>query len=404
MRVIGIDIRQARAGCAATACVLDRSAAPLYHTLRSCGELIALIERERPQAAAVGSPLSIVDGGRARESESILRHLEHSSCLNPRFAPLPLPMMRPLARRGADLARRLLTAAPGTALIETHAGSAREFLGLSPAGSQAGEAAIVRGAGFSLTATKKERTRAELDALLSAVTARLHLEGRTLAFGEDDGEGAIHLPRPKAVKLVALDVDGTLTEVRSPWRHVHEQLGLWRGRGELILQRWLSGEISYDTFCRLDTDLWNDAAAGPSRISAILDSIPVRPDALKLLRLLAENDIAVVMISSGFRRVAERIARNAGVADRVEIVANELRQKGNRIFPIVKVSGDAGSSRSKGAIIRRAFKRLKISPIGALAIGDGPSDKELFERCAQSLLVSSERDLGDAARIAGVTA
>ena len=391
MKAIGIDISRPRPGWAAEIFVLHADGTAECHAIADANGLAAEVAQERPVAIAVGAPLRAPDGVAARLAERQLRLLQHANCINPRFAPLPVKMRTTLARRGAALARSLNSACRGAMIIETHPAAVREFIGL---GSEAGAGEVLMSLGLHIEDSEAG------DALLCALTARRHLEGKTLAFGDEE-EGLLHLPRPRRVSFVALDVDGTLTEVGSPWRHAHQTLGLWQGAGEGILKRWLAGEISYDRFCELDVKLWNDAGVGFERVAAILDAIPIRPRAPVLLRRLVECGVKVVLISSGFKRVARRIAGLAAVDGRIEIIANELSQANRgRIRPIVNVSGDAGSMRSKGGHVRRALERAGVSPIEALAIGDGPSDRYMFERCAQVQLVESDDDLERAATLA----
>ena len=360
----------------------------------SFAELAAEVAREKPDSVAIGAPLRMPDGVSSRHAERQLRLLQHPNCLNPRFAPLPVRMRAALARRGAALARSLSSSCSGLEVIETHPASIREFLGLQ--GKSGGDAQP------ELFESMRLSTGDSFvgDALLCALTARMRLERMTVAFGDEEG-GMVHLPRPRRIRFVALDVDGTLTGVGSPWRHAHKTLGLWQGAGEGILRRWLDGEISYDRFCALDAKLWNDAGVGFERVARILDAIPIRPQAPVLLRRLVDGGIKVVLISSGFKRVAQRIAEQAAVDGHIEIIANELRTAaGGAVRPVVNVSGDARSSRCKGAHVRRALQRAGVSPIEALAVGDGPSDRQMFERCAQVLLVENGGDLERAALLA----
>ena len=282
-------------------------------------------------------------------------------------------------------------------LLETHPESAWEFMGL-PNGKQRwlvtrNDRGILGEFGVTSESISAATSPAHLDALLAALVARLHFEGSSVSFG-DKGEGLIILPRPGSVDLVALDVDGTLTEVPSPWRHVHERLRLWDTEGDAIRQSWLAGKISYDRFCVLDVGLWNRAGVSVDQVTEILDAIPIRQQAGKMLNSLVKTGIKIVMISSGFRRVAERIVKDAGMDGKIEIVANQLLNgPGGKIGVRVNVSGDATSNRSKGEIVRRTLLNHGVSPVRALAVGDGPSDKQMFERCALTELVSTPDDL-----------
>ena len=405
-KTLGIDIRRSRSGIAATVCSLDGAGGTNYRAHKDLNELDAIIAAERPTAAAVASPLisPLAGSSRARHSELSLRKLEHPSCMNRRFAPIPLPMVKTLARQGARLAESLNRTFPSLAVLETHPTSALEFLGLPNREEGMEEVTILLQAGIAgnrARSRRESRRGRKLGALLGAVTSMLHARGETIVFGETGRAGeTIHLPRPRRVKLTVLDVDGTLTNIQSPWRHVHKTFGLWEGKGDRILQRFLSGEISYDRFCALDVKLWNGIGVRLGQVFDILDSIEIRPEALILLKRLEDAGLAISMISTGFKRVAERIIRAAGLDGRVEVIANDLRVSRGRIGAKVNVSNDSGSSRSKGAHLRRLLTRTGISPIETFAVGDGPSDRELFERSAQSHLVRKSDDLLRAAELA----
>ena len=47
------------------------------------------------------------------------------------------------------------------------------------------------------------------------------------------------------IDTIIFDLDGTLTLVPSPWRHVHERLGLWDEVASGFLDQWLAGDISH---------------------------------------------------------------------------------------------------------------------------------------------------------------
>lgn len=398
MLTAGIDPRYPARGRFALLCFLASDGAVSFVRAGSEADVTAAVNGSRPAAVAIAAPIvagSINETFKTRKAEKELRLLQHPSCRNPRFAPLPLPFVAPLALRATAVAGQLEGC---TRVLESYPPGAWEFLDL-PGGRrrwryfQSNRYAL-EPFGICRSSAETVDSPSRLDALLCALTARLHQKNLAAQFGVDS-EGIITLPRPPKIDLVALDVDGTLTEVQSPWRHVHQQLGLWEREGESILRRWLSGEISYDRFCALDVGLWKKSGVSMDTVVSILNRIPVRREGVDLLRRLVNRGISVAMISSGFRRVAARIAREAGVEDSVKIIANELvRTPQGETGVVVRVSGDAGSKRNKGSILRRVMQDLGISPIRALAAGDGPSDRQLFERCAQRLLVTKASDLG----------
>src|SRR5438034_10615611 len=73
------------------------------------------------------------------------------------------------------------------------------------------------------------------------------------------------------ISSVIFDLDGTLTKTPSPWRYVHERLGVWENTACNYFDEWSSGKMSYEEFCRRDTSLWNGREV--QEIYAYLDEI-----------------------------------------------------------------------------------------------------------------------------------
>lgn len=401
MIYLGLELANDSSGIAGCLCRLNVTAGEAdFYTAKTLDEMAALILAQSEAVLAVGSPLAFDVGTRGelktRVADTALRKLEHPECLNPRFGPLPPELLRQKAMNGRNLVAKIAEKTDGLTIIETHAASTAEFLGLHPPWvKRTNLAAILEHISMSLPEFDfKSRSADHLErkAALNAVTAGRFHRNETVSFGEAD-EGMIYLPRPRA-KLVILDVDGTLTSVTSPWRHIHRLFGVWDGIGELILQRWLAGEISYDTFCRNDIELWRNSNASLSSVESILDSIEIHAGAISLLRELHAGNLKLALLSSGFTRVAERICRTAGLDDKVIIIANRLFENGSGAISVkVKVSGDGNSRRSKGRHVRQLCSQLGISPVNCVGIGDGPSDRFMFERCGYSFLVRGSEEL-----------
>src|ERR1043165_2627273 len=110
------------------------------------------------------------------------------------------------------------------------------------------------------------------------------------------------------LSAVIFDLDGTLTKTPSPWRHVHERLGVWEDTACVYLEQWISGNITYEEFCRRDAQLWN--GRGLPEIESYLDEIEMNRHVRTIARALVDRKIPSIIISSGFRYVAARIQRH----------------------------------------------------------------------------------------------
>src|SRR5688572_2607396 len=189
------------------------------------------------------------------------------------------------------------------------------------------------------------------------------------------------------VSSVIFDLDGTLTNVPSPWRYVHERLGVWENTADGHLDRWLSGSISYEEFCRLDTSLWNGRSV--SQIYSFLDEIELNRHVPEIVRRLVDARIPSIIISSGFQYVAKKIQARCEW-NPLLIYANELTE-GPQVQ--INVSGDFKSPISKKALADTALQLVGSSLAETLVVSDTVRDLEQLCDCGYKLHVLQEDDL-----------
>jgi len=189
------------------------------------------------------------------------------------------------------------------------------------------------------------------------------------------------------ISSVIFDLDGTLTRVPSPWQYVHERLGVWESTACYHLDQWLSGKISYEEFCRRDTDLWNGRSV--EEIYSYLDEIVWNRHVPAVVEKLVTSRIPSVIISSGFKYVASKIQEQCAW-DPLLIYANELVDG-----PMVRinVSGDFQSPISKKALAERALATVGSSMANSLVVSDSKRDLEQLSDCGYKLHVVHEDDL-----------
>ena len=189
------------------------------------------------------------------------------------------------------------------------------------------------------------------------------------------------------ISSVIFDLDGTLTKIPSPWRYVHERLGVWENTACKYLDEWLSGKMSYEEFCRRDASLWNGLAV--DKIYAYLDEIEWNRHVPAVVERLVAARIPSVIISSGFKYVAAKIQERCGW-DPLLIYANELVDG-----PMVRinVSGDFRSPISKRALAGRAVAMVGSTMADSLVVSDTTRDLDQLSDCGYKLHVVEEDDL-----------
>jgi phosphoserine phosphatase len=189
------------------------------------------------------------------------------------------------------------------------------------------------------------------------------------------------------ISAVIFDLDGTLTLTASPWRHVHERLGVWENIACTHLERWLSKEISYDEFCRLDASLWNGRSI--REIHSFLDEIEINRHAPRIIRRLVESAIPSIIISSGFHYIASKIQTRWSWQPLL-IYANELTD-GPEVQ--INVSGDWGNPLSKKSLAQEALSLVGSSFERTLVVSDSVHDLEQLCDCAHKVHIQEEDDL-----------
>jgi phosphoserine phosphatase len=190
-----------------------------------------------------------------------------------------------------------------------------------------------------------------------------------------------------AVSAVIFDLDGTLTRTPSPWRHVHERLGVWEDTACTHLDRWLARQISYEEWCRLDAGLWSGRSV--AEIYGFLDEIEINRHVPRIVQRLVDSKVPSIIISSGFQYIATKIQAQCAWKPLL-IYANELAE-GPEVH--VNVSADFGSPLSKRAVAEKSLRLVGSTFENTLVVSDTTHDLEQLCDCAYKLQICEEDDL-----------
>ena len=179
------------------------------------------------------------------------------------------------------------------------------------------------------------------------------------------------------LKLAVFDVDGTLTEVDSCWRFIHERLGTWRNGGERNAELFFRGEISYDEWARLDVSLWKGVPL--RKIRSIVSAIPYVEGVSEVFQFLRGRGVKIVLLSAGLSLIAERIAKEIGVDG---YVANELEVSEGKLTGEVKIRV---SIKNKGEVLEKLLEKFGVKPNECVAVGDDPTMIPVFQKVGLSI-------------------
>jgi phosphoserine phosphatase len=187
-----------------------------------------------------------------------------------------------------------------------------------------------------------------------------------------------HSPPLWPLRLAVFDLDGTLKEAFSPWRYLHEALGV-EEQAAHYRARFLAGEIDYLEWARLDAALWKGTEL--AEVEAVFRDSRYRPGVRALFGLLQRNQIRTAIISSGLDVHARQVAAELGVW---RTVTNELLVQDGRLTGEVRVHI---TEHTKGEAMTRLREEAGARPEECLAVGDGPADVDLFAQAALAVAV-----------------
>jgi len=195
-----------------------------------------------------------------------------------------------------------------------------------------------------------------------------------------------------AFRAVVFDVDGTLTPVRSVWKHLHEALGLWDGAAMAHQQAFNAGEIGYSEWCALDAAHWRGRRV--SELRGIADTIPYRDGARESVAALRAGGALVGVVTTGLNLLAERVRDDLRLD---HAICNHLESRAGILTGQVTINVEHDK---KHEALERFCRRFELSPDQVVAIGDSDGDIPMFKIAGFSVAVcpSSQRT-ADAASV-----
>jgi len=177
---------------------------------------------------------------------------------------------------------------------------------------------------------------------------------------------------PGKIRLVAFDLDGTLTVEASSWQRLHQFFGTERF-GEAGLKDYESGKISYEEFMRRDVSCWPKGLS-KDVVEGVLSTFTLRPEAENTISRLRQRDMKIIVITSGLASLARKVCQRLQIED---FAANDLetdaegRLTGRGILVVEPFKKDS--------VLDKYLKRLGIPSEQTLAVGDTRFDKSLLK-------------------------
>jgi phosphoserine phosphatase len=191
------------------------------------------------------------------------------------------------------------------------------------------------------------------------------------------------------LRLAIFDLDGTLKQIRDPYVFLHKRLGTWEP-AQVFSAKGMAGELSYDDWLRLDASLWKGVSR--ATMEEFFREDPYLPGARQTIRALKESGVQIALISTGPSVHAEQVQAELGL-DRV--FANQI------LFENGRATGQACTrvpEKGKAQIVAQLQDEMGVEPSECLAVGDSPSDIDMFRQVRLGIAVNpSSEEVREAA-------
>ncbi len=182
-------------------------------------------------------------------------------------------------------------------------------------------------------------------------------------------------------RLVTLDLDGTLTQEPSIWEYIHKRLGKWYGFAEQYQSQFLAGEISYEEFCKRDSQVWKGMRV--EELSDIVKAVPFHPGVDELIHYIKQKGLKLSLISSGLSLLSDWVHQKYGFD---YCVSNDLLYENGILTGRVKIRVYYDK---KAEWVKKILKKFGVKPEEAIAIGDSKGDMDMFQMVGFSIAFNS---------------
>jgi len=169
----------------------------------------------------------------------------------------------------------------------------------------------------------------------------------------------------RELRAAIFDLDGTLTDTRSVWQHLHEKFGT-SDVGRRTAEMYRCGFIDYAEWARLDAACWKNVPV--SDLLSALDDIHYTAGARETIEQLKTHGIRTAIVSAGLSILADKakIDLDADLA-----ISNELRVIDGILTGEVIVRVGPGN---KAAVIEEAAWLLGAEMEETVVVGDNAFD------------------------------
>lgn len=184
----------------------------------------------------------------------------------------------------------------------------------------------------------------------------------------------------KKYKLIAFDIDGTLTNEANSWKYLHENVATWE-HNEVYKDFFLQNHITYFELCKIEANYFKGLKE--EDVFGFYSEIELIKNIDNFFSSFKDMNLSLVAISSGLQFVP-KILNLDFYFDKV--FHNELVVKNGFLTGDIKINVENNKIETFGAYL----KETEVDFHDIIFIGDGDNDSEIASLSGYSIAFNSK--------------
>ena len=187
------------------------------------------------------------------------------------------------------------------------------------------------------------------------------------------------------IKAVVLDMDGTVLPVNS-WQELHRCCGLLEVEDQVMLRWYSEGAISYRQWTDLIASIYKTrGVATHDAVRTAFDRCAVDPLAEELVADIQSRGLRLILLSGGVDELVNRVANHLHIEERA--ANHRIAYAVDGRFEGLEIQADDGQFKVERLL--EFCGRHALSPHECICVGDGCSDRLIFELTGRGVLYCS---------------
>ena len=193
--------------------------------------------------------------------------------------------------------------------------------------------------------------------------------------------------KPKEIKAIIFDLDGTLTTSSISWIRICEALGVSFAEQDKLYQKTKKGEITLTAAKRKLIEMYRATGlATQEHFIKMVQSLEYRDYAKEVLSYLQGKGYILSIISGSLDLFVESSAQYFGIKDLYSMTHFKWDHNGE----FAGMDYELNQEQKKVEFMDYFLNKHKLSREQCAVVADGDNDIELFKACGYAILIGQE--------------